>query len=763
MRIFLCELYKLLSKKIFIICIVATLCINAFSLIYSSAENYNDKAKHNNIGYYNSLIEKCNSSKNPSEYLKGELDIINEKLTESITDKDALIEKMLLLSDLISQQKYIDGYDDFINNMQSRADNQLSFSIFAEPDSFAYNNIQQTPLDFQHLKGVELYVGNNTFAEKATQFQVTDYLMIVFVALVCILLFCIERENGLYPLVRSTKNGRTATIVAKLFALIAVTVVTTVLFYLSDILITGIYFGFGDMGRYVQSIEIFMNCALRISIFEYLILWILGKVLTLCAFALLFSFCFTVVKTSAKIYGIIIVFLAVEITASLFIESTSAFSFLKYINIVYLLSNNNLFGEYLNVNIFSDPVNIITVWTVVVTVFALTGILGSVTAFTKTSQISKKSSIISSITGFAQKHFKIRGSVKIYSGEAYKHYKTSMAMVILIILVLFAVSNLNDDLSIRFNDASESAYCDYMEDIEGVIDSDTENYLAKEQQYFDDLETNRKEIFSDKKLSETEKRNKSSYIEALFRTKGEAFNRILEQKYYVQIKAEEIDEKPAFVNELVCKRLTEDTYREWLYFTILMAVIIFCSSNIFACEYKNSMVNLIRSNCYGKGKLIVIKLFTVMFTSVLSFILVYLPYFINFISTYGTKIFDIPIAFMSDYSMLTSSITVGEYIAVLCIIHLMATVTVTAIIFMLSMLLKNNIMTMIVTSGIILIPCLVAMELTDVRMVTAFQNNIWQTVVTVIAIICLILTVTSIVLVFVKFYSIKRRKKLCQH
>lgn len=107
----------------------------------------------------------------------------------------------------------------------------------------------------------------------------------------------------------------------------------------------------------------------------------------------------------------------------------------------------------------------------------------------------EKSSIISVIAEFLQKHYRIRGSVKIYSGEAYKHYKISFAMVILIILVLFAVSNLNDDLSIRFNDASESAYCDYMKDIEGVIDSDTENYLAKEQQYFDDLETERNEIF----------------------------------------------------------------------------------------------------------------------------------------------------------------------------------------------------------------------------------------------------------------------------
>ena len=151
-----------------------------------------------------------------------------------------------------------------------------------------------------------------------------------------------------------------------------------------------------------------------------------------------------------------------------------------------------------------------------------------------------------------------------------------------------------------------------------------------------------------------------------------------------------------------------------------------------------------------------------MFTSLLSFTLVYLPYFINFISTFGTKIFDIPIAFMSDYNLLTSSVTVGEYIAILCIVHLVVTLTATTVIFMLSMLLKNNIMTMIVTSGIILIPCLDAMELTDVRMVTAFQNNIWQTVVTVIVMVCLILTVISIVSVFVKFSNIKWRKKICQ-
>lgn len=107
--------------------------------------------------------------------------------------------------------------------------------------------------------------------------------------------------------------------------------------------------------------------------------------------------------------------LAVEITANLFIEGASAFSFFKYVNIVYFLSNNNLFGEYLNVNIFSNPVNIIMVWTVVVTTLAWSAFWQCDSIYKNISNI-EKSSIISAIAEFLQKHYRIRGSVK-YTAE----------------------------------------------------------------------------------------------------------------------------------------------------------------------------------------------------------------------------------------------------------------------------------------------------------------------------------------------------------
>ena len=204
--------------------------------------------------------------------------------------------------------------------------------------------------------------------------------------------------------------------------------------------------------------------------------------------------------------------------------------------------------------------------------------------------------------------------------------------------------------------------------------------------------------------------------------------------------------------------LVEDTYREWLYFTLIMAVVIFCTSNIFSCEYKNSMVNLLRSNRYGKGKLIVTKYITVLITPVISYTLIYLPYLINFTFKFGKGIFSIPLAYMSGFSMLKSSITVGEYIIVLGMIHLFATIAVTSMVFMLSLLLKSNVLTMIISSGIVLIPCLAVMEIPSFRMVQAFQNNNWKSATIIIFSLCVILILISIIVVTFKFNNIKRRK-----
>lgn len=176
--------------------------------------------------------------------------------------------------------------------------------------------------------------------------------MLIIVLLVNILMFSVEREKGLYILVRSTAKGRLSTIACKLLVVLSVTAVVSLLFYASNIMTAGTVYGFGDLSRPVQSSKLFLNCALNVTMLEYLILWVLGKTLLLCSLSMLTAFLFVVIKSSAKTYLILAAALIFEFSCFIFIDGSSVLASLKFINIFYLISGNNIFGCYQNVNIF---------------------------------------------------------------------------------------------------------------------------------------------------------------------------------------------------------------------------------------------------------------------------------------------------------------------------------------------------------------------------------------------------------------------------
>ncbi|MGN0459458.1 MAG: hypothetical protein ACI4HL_00940, partial [Ruminococcus sp.] len=649
MKLLRFELYKILGNKIFIICFVAFFIMNCFALVYIQTGSYEGELFSENKAEYNSVIEKCKDSANPPKTLN----TLKEKYM-----KEENFTGVEITQKVQSQYDYFESYKTFIEEMESRANSQKKFSVFAEKGSFSYNNIEKTPQDFQHLKGIQLTVGNNTCVETATEFQVTNFLMIVLVVVMCIILFSSERDRGLYPLVRCTQRGRAEAVISKMLALTIVTAVLSALFYIVNIVVSGLIFGFGDMGRSVQSISMFMECPLRVSILEYLFLWMISKVITFIALSVIFAMLFVVVKNTAKVYVIIILFTAFQFASVLLIDSRSVFAFLKYINFYYFMSGNSVFGEYVNVNLFSQPVNIICVWIGVMTVTIVTGFVVTLIVFARSHHIAKSRFSL----GLRTK--RIRGSVRIFSGEIYKHYKTSLVFLAIVFLSVFAYSNLTSDLSIHFVNPSESAYNSYMADLEGEIDGKKEEYLKNEQKYFDDLYLEKQKIEKDNSLNINGKSSKTGYIDNILETKGKGFERVMEQYSYVKEKSAETKTKPVFINELVCKRLTENTSREWMYFILLIALVIFSTANIFACEYKRGMVNLVRCNRYGKARLMTTKLLVVMTSTAIFYALIYLPYMINFVNTFGTKAFDLPLYYMQDFSMLKDSITVFEYILV---------------------------------------------------------------------------------------------------
>lgn len=789
------EVYKIVKKRLFVACFLLFFVVNAFGLLYFQSNDLLADVIHKNINEYESIISDISklSSEQQYEKLNGMLktteialeldkyaDSEDVESLESIRQKymqknpkeynsaqelnlsrKELLDRYTYLENLVVQSRYITNYDNFIGNMNKRAEQQLKFSVFAEEGSFSYNNIKKTTFDFENLNGTQLEAGNNSAVENSTTFVLTDLLVFALVFLMCIYIFTFERDKGLYGLIRTSKNGRVPLIISKLSVLVFFTVLISLIYYSSNIAVCGLYSGFGDMTRNIQSSEIFMNCNLNLQIWQYLVLWCLSKIITMCVLALLIALIFVLIKNTAMIFIVTALAILAEGIMYLAIGSNSPFNQLRYINFFYFLSGNNIFGNYLNVNLFSQPVNITMIYAIAIILIVILSVTIICISFVKSTQLSRRNIFAPMLEKLRGKFGKIQGSVSVFKGECFKHYKGSMAILVIVLLVFIAYLNLTDDISIVYSSAQESAYSTYIDELEGELTQEKVDFLQKQQDYFNGLYEELNSISLDTALSAEEKEMKIMAVESILKTKGAAFEEISQQTAYIKEAGEKYNIKPVFVNNIVYKRLVENPTREWQYFTLLMAVIIFISSNIFAFEHKKHMINLIRCTQKGKLKLVLSKVMTITLTTIISYTLIYLPYYINFIKTFGTESFNTPIVFMQDFSNIGSTISVSGMIFVTAATHIMAAVTVMMAVAMFSQTLKNNILSMIVATVIVLFPCLLCMNLTDIRLYTSFQNGSWLWFIPTFIIVCICIMILCFIATLCSF-SNATYKAICR-
>ena len=166
------------------------------------------------------------------------------------------------------------------------------------------------------------------------------------------------------------------------------------------------------------------------------------------------------------------------------------------------------------------------------------------------------------------------------------------------------------------------------------------------------------------------------------------------------------------------------------------------------------MINLIRCTQKGKSKLVLSKVMTVFLTTIISYILIYLPYYINFVKTFGTASFDAPIVFMQDFSNIGSTISVKEMIFITAVMHIMSAVAIMLMVAMFSQILKNNILSMIVATVIVLFPCLLCMNLSDIRLYTTFQNGNWIWFVPGLLIVCICILIFCFIVTLCSFSKV---------
>lgn len=757
MKLFIYELKKVLNKRIFLIVLALCLVINGF-LLYSSQNTEENNLRLTYSDEYGKMLDEYSSM--PLDDAKKQID--NELLAYEISgrleslaqaDNEELIEsytseleeyrksnpeaykkavemsesgeesfwKNSFLYDISQQIEYINSYPDFISEMYDRAKAQSASSIFGDKNSFSYKNLYKTAEDYSGLKDTKLSLVNSDSLTATVKYGLTDFFVIAVVLLICIYLFGYERDKGLYSLIRCTKFGRLKTIIAKLAVLFVLSAFVSVLFISADFIVNTFLYGSTDLSVNVQSISEFRNCALSVTAGQFLLLFVLAKIIGIFVISSLLALVFICFSSSAAMYLTGLGAVGAEYLLYTLIGQNSFLNLLKYINIFYILDGGEFFGSYLNLNIFS---NAFTSVPIVLAVFGAVIILCTVFScivFCKRNQ-QKKANVFSKLfKKNKSRFFRINGSTSVLKGEIFKFTVQNKMAVVLVLLVLFAVVSSFGTVRYPYSEVSDADYKAYMEYLEGDITSEKETYISEQQEYFAGLRQRLDEIAVNGELSESTKQAMSKSIENILNSKGVAFERVSEQ-YSRLLELKESGVNARFIDENIYSTFVSSKTREWSNFALLCLVLLIAVPYVFSVEYKNGMINLIRPTRNGKTKLFVRKISVLFMFTLLLFIAVYLPYLIRFVSTYGTNSFATPIVCIFE-NLQSSSFSVMGAMIVNLLCSLLLALAVVSIITALSIITESNMFTMVLSIVLIIIPCLAVYSAESVRIGWCIANN----------------------------------------
>lgn len=627
-----------------------------------------------------------------------------------------------------SQLQYIKSYPDFINEMENRAESQSK--MFGDKDSFSYKNLYKTAQDYSHLKGIKLTPAKADSLLAVGGFSITDCFIIALIFLVGVYIFSVD--NGLNRLIKTTSRGRKTTALTKLTAYGILTFAISIVFVLLNIFVSSAVYGVDDFGAKVQSIPQFRNCTLGLNIGEYYAVFMLSKAVAYLSFTFLFALIFDCFTSPIFRYSLCVGITATEYLLHSLIPDNSVINHIKYINIFSFTDTQSLLSQYLNLNIFNIPVNRLTVTAATILV------MGVITTAVVTINLSRNRVIKER---FETKHFKIKGSTSLFRGEIFKYLVHNKMAFLFFVLIAVSVLYSFGGESYPYSSGADVIYKNHMEYLHGEITPEKEKYIASKKEYIEKLE---------EKLNKDISSSMYDVISNTLENEKTALDKV--EKQYERIKT---IEKGKFIDENIYTRFVSDSSREWMQFALLSLLIIIAIPPIYTTEYKNKVIFLLRSSRKGKMNLYLSKSALGFIALLIMFTAVYLPYLIRFTNAFGTDGFSTKISCIEGFENAEISVILAFITQIICY-FILATFVLHTVIFI-SVFSENNLLAMIISSVLLLIPILINLN-NSIRFRVMFRVN-WLMIFILSILICALLSTTLFIFAGCRFTNYRKGKK----
>lgn len=642
----------------------------------------------------------------------GNMDFEPETLPDLYSTDESYPDKMLfskLYTAISAAEKYPEQLEKVIERAKANLDAFSDMGIYE--DSFTYK---------YQLKVIELYEKMQSSVELEVEytrgwneyFAYDTVNIFIFAMLIMLgsLIFVQEKQSGFIPIMRTAKNGRARTAVAKLITVMLLTVCFVLLFTLSTFAVYGLRLGFSSTENVIQALDSFTFSPYRITVGEYFLITLGVKLLTFVLFSM------AVTALSAIFYNYILIYIIglglfgvnfLLYTLS-YIDANSVF---KNLNLVATSSVNSLFTRYRAMGVFGNVVGFVSamligfsILTIVCAVAAVMiyvrgadsvravriELLDRLAAFCMT-ELARLKNRLSHIS--ARKKSRTRSySNSLILAECFKTLISSK-FIIIVLLILGVKVWYSYNVNQPSNSYSDSVYKEYMTRLEGELTDEKLDYIAAEREMIDATLSKEREMqtaYINNEISFDEYREYlSDYNYAYSRSR--LLETIERHAEYLVQKEAETDVRGWFIYDTGWQKMYSEDADLFLYAAILLLL-----TGSFAAEYvsKSSsgcFAQLLRSTKNGRHKTFYAKLISSGMISVILAILTGLVDVVVIINGYDLPAMNAPLVSMQMFADVSGDITIAQYFMVFCVMRIFGALLMAMLVCALSELLARYI------------------------------------------------------------------------
>ena len=611
-----------------------------------------------------------------------------------------------LYNTIAAAQQYPDVLDKVIDRAQANLNSYVGMGI--TEDSFTYRyQLYVIELYEMMRDNVEINVEYTRGWDEYFAYDEVNIFIFVMLIMLGSVIFAQEKQSGFLPIMRTTKNGRAKTAIAKILTMLIISTIFTLLFTLSSFAVYGLRIGFSSPDNVIQALPTFILSPYQITIGQYFLITIGVKLLTFAVFSMIITTLSVVFYNYILIYfsglglfGLNFLFYTIS-----FIDSNSVF---KNLNLVATAITSPLFTRYRAMNFFGNVSGLVPSMCVLFPLLIAACVIMTVFLYVRGSngiRIGWMDNVLSwcmtLMVAIRRKvTFKKRDSkqkVRVYNrslilAEVFKTLISSRFLII-VLLILCVKTWYSYDTNTPSNSYADDVYKEYMTMLEGEITEEKLAYLVEERAMINENLSKKsmmQQAYINQEITFEEYSDYlSDYNYAYSRT--ELLSAIENHVVYLARKEAETGVLGWFVYDTGWTKMFSEEADLFLYTSILLLL-----TGSFAAEYvskssSGGFAQLLRSTKNGRHKTFYAKLIS---SGILALILALLTGTIDItviIGGYDLPAMNAPLVSLQMFADVSSNITIAQYFAVFFIMRIMGALLMAMLVCALSELLARYI------------------------------------------------------------------------